>query len=74
MFKKRKLVVSLDRQDKDGTSEPLEPKQFEAKADYVIHKLEGIGGKVFLGFCVYILLDTYRQVQVANAIYQPQTS
>lgn len=71
--RKRKLVVSVEKRDKEQSTD-TEVKTFEAKADYVLHKLERVGTKVFVGFCVYILLDTYRQVAVVKSIYcQPQT-
>jgi hypothetical protein len=68
---KRKLVISVDKRDKEQSDED-KAKNFEAKADYVLHKLEKVGTNVFVGFCVYILLDTYRQVTVIKSIYPPQ--
>lgn len=70
MFKNRKLTVTVDKVRHD----PEDPHDifvdealFEKKADAVLSRLEEIGVKVFAGFCVYIILDTWRQVQVARA-------
>jgi hypothetical protein len=74
MFKNRKLVVTVDKKNKDETSEIQDPKQFENRAEYVLRKLERLGIKVLLGVCVYVALDTIRQVTVVNAINQPQVN
>lgn len=74
MFRNRKITVTVDKKDKDENAEIThDPMAFQKKAAFVLHKLENTGAKVFVGFCVYILLDTYRQVKVAETIYhQPE--
>lgn len=37
------------------------------KTDAVVRILENVGTKVFFGLCIYVLLDTRRQVSVAVA-------
>ncbi len=71
MFKNRQITVKLDKKEKDQTSDNIkDPHVFERSVDIVAHKLEGLGAKMFLGVCVYILLDTHRQVAVEKAKHQ----
>lgn len=71
MLRNRKIVVTLDKKDKDQTSGiSIEP-TFERKTEVILRNLEGLGAKMFLGVCIYVILDTRRQVAVANAIYHP---
>lgn len=73
MFKNRKLVVKVEKMNDGETVETLvDPRNFERNADIVMRKLESLGAKMFLGICVYIILDTRRQVAVANAIYHQE--
>lgn len=64
--KKRALEVKVVKRDKATTSETSNCDDFKEKASFVMHELEGVAAKMFLGVCVYILLDTYRQVQIAK--------
>lgn len=68
MFKNREIKVSVDKKDKNADSEShRDNRPIEEKAEAILKKLEKYGIKV--AFCVggYVLLDTYRQVQVAKA-------
>lgn len=69
MFKNREVKVTVAKKGKPQTVEDtiIEIKNWEDKTDYVLSKLQGIGTKIFLGVCVYITLDTVRQVTVAKA-------
>jgi hypothetical protein len=68
MFKNRKLTVSFDKQSKNATSEnSYGTPEFEKKAEVILHRLESLGAKMFLGVCVYVMLDTHRQVAVERA-------
>lgn len=68
MFRNKKLVVTVDKKDKEATPPaPSNRRDFEQKATFVLHKIESIGKKVFVGVCIYVALDTVRQVSVANA-------
>lgn len=72
MFKNRKLTVTVDkvRHDPEDLNDILVNEElFEKKADAVLSRFEELGVKVFAGFCVYIILDTWRQVQVAKTMY-----
>lgn len=67
MFKKRALEVKVVKSDKNAKQETSEDTDcFKDKAEFVLRRLESTGSKMFLGMCVYILLDTYRQVQIAK--------
>lgn len=69
----RTITVRMEKKDKKDKT-PMETsgdENFDKKADAVLYRLEELGAKMFLGVCAYILLDTYRQVKVAQAIYQP---
>lgn len=69
-MRNRQLTVKFEKRDKkaEGNQEPfVEEIQFERKADHVLSQLEDLGAKMFLGICVYVVLDTFRQVQVAKA-------
>lgn len=67
MFRNRKLTVTLDKQNKTAASEAPCTKEFEKKTDVVLRRLESLGAKMFLGVCVYVMLDTHRQVAVERA-------
>lgn len=68
MFRNRSLVVKVAKEDKDKTPEAACcHRTFEEKADIVRINFENLGRKVFLGVCIYIVLDTVRQTSVAKA-------
>lgn len=68
MFKNRKLTVTVDKLDKDQAPQAhQDPKSFERKTEVILSAVNSLGAKMFLGVCVYILLDTHRQVAVARA-------
>lgn len=73
MLKKRALIVKLDKAepknalaDEDRDIRPIEVKA-GAVTGTVLKKFEKVGWKVFGCVCVYVLLDTVRQVAVARA-------
>lgn len=66
MLRNRVIKVTLDKKEKDP-SEKVEPKTFEDKADVVLERLQVIGVQLFWGMCIYIWLDTRRQVKVEEA-------
>lgn len=72
MFKKRALIVKLDKAEpKNALAEDTDIRPIEIKAGAVtgtvLKKFEKVGWKVFGCVCVYVLLDTVRQVAVARA-------
>lgn len=68
MFKNRKLTVKVEKEKKNQIETiTRETKTFEEKTEYVLNKLQRIGIKVFAGVCIYIALDTVRQVAVVRA-------
>lgn len=71
MFKNRTLTVRMEKRNKDTDPDTPGTDDFDKRADAILIRLEDIGTKVFIGVCVYVLLDTYRQVKVANTIYHP---
>jgi hypothetical protein len=67
MFKNRQLTVKLDkRSESDAPEAAFDNVPFEAKTEVILRGLEGIGRKMFYGVCIYVLLDTRRQVAVAK--------
>lgn len=67
-FKDRAITVTVDKKTVDQIPEPpKDPQELEKKADFVLTKLETLGTKVFVGICIYVILDTRRQVAVARA-------
>lgn len=70
MFHNRKITVTVDKVDKPQLplGLPEDPEILEKKADMILHKLEKLGAKAFLGLCVYVVLDTHRQTAVAKAM------
>lgn len=68
MFKNRTLAVKVVKDEKEKEPEvTCCHRTFEEKTENVRDNLENLGRKVFLGICIYIVLDTYRQVSVAKA-------
>lgn len=71
MFRKKKALVVLRANQEDVVpGAPQDTVSFEQKVDIVLHKLEKVGVKVFAGVCIYIVLDTMRQVAVAQAVLE----
>ena len=67
MFEKRELRVKLDKVDKNPTSVgPQDKDAFEKKAVIVRHQIEHVAVKMFVGVCVYVILDTARQLAVSR--------
>ncbi len=68
MFRNRAITVKMDKITKDKTPEtPCDPQAFEKKAEVILHKLQRFGATMFVGVCVFVILDTRRQVAVAKA-------
>ena len=67
MLRDREITVRMNRQNKGEEAPAEEGLSFEEKADVVVKVLENIGTKLFAGLCLYILLDTRRQVMVEEA-------
>jgi len=66
MFKKHQLAVKVEKKNNDAPSYTIDPTSFSRKTAIVLDAIENVGKKVFLGVCIYVLLDTYRQVEVAK--------
>lgn len=67
MFKKRAIKVTLDKQDKKNPGEHQDTRLIEEKTEAILIKLGRFGAKVFAGVCIYVVLDTWRKVEVAKA-------
>ena len=68
--KKRQIRLSVEKVDKDQNA--LEPSAdgFD-KTAFVLDQVGRLGKKVFVGVCIYVILDTYRQVRIAEANNPP---
>lgn len=67
---RRNVTVNVSRptRERAETTEPIiDEIRSERRTDYVLSRTEEVALKVFAGVCVYVLLDTFRQVQVAKA-------
>jgi hypothetical protein len=72
MFKNRSFTIKVNRPNEDAPQDPtLDAENFEIRSDAILRKIERLGAKMFLGVCIYIALDTRRQVAVARANNQP---
>ena len=67
MFKNRSVTVKLDRPTKDTVNEPHDNRPIEVKVAKVLQTFEKVAVKAFVGVCIYVVLDTHRQVAVARA-------
>jgi len=68
MFKNRAVTVKIDRQTKNTVSEqPNDDRPIEEKAKAILQICEKVAVKAFVGVCIYVALDTHRQVAVARA-------
>lgn len=63
MFKNKELRIRMDKKDSEVPTIQDE-KSFERKVKIVFHHVEKIGVKIFVGVCVFVLLDTFRQVEI----------
>jgi hypothetical protein len=76
MFRNRAVLVKLSKTPKDQIAEePRDKRPVEDKVGAILKKLDKPALKVFGCVCVFVLLDTFRQVQVARAQqpYEPET-
>ena len=67
MFKNRAILVKLDKTNKDAIEEHKDVRLIEEKTGAILSRFEKAALKVFAGVCIYVVLDTFRQVQVAKA-------
>lgn len=73
-FNKRKMTVTFDK--KDDVKRPAwpttpDPEKFKKNTQAVMRGLQDIGAMVAVSVFAYVLLDTRRQVKVAEATYRP---
>jgi hypothetical protein len=68
---RRVLRIRLEKEPKSTTPETSDEETFEIRADTIRKTIESLGAKMFLGMCIYMLLDTRRQVKVAETIHHP---
>lgn len=68
-MRNRRVTLRLEKDKKanDPKDNFEEETLFERKAYIAKRAIESTAAKMFAGVCVYIVLDTYRQVQVAKA-------
>ena len=71
MLRKRQLTIKVEKkaptEKKDPNEIILEDNHFERKVQTVVRAFESTGAKMFLGVCIYVWLDTRRQVEIAKA-------
>lgn len=72
MFKNRKITVTMDKVDKkqEPTDSHEQERAFEEKVIFVTAAAKDVAKRVFIGVCIYVILDTHRQVSVARASNQ----
>jgi hypothetical protein len=70
-LRKRELRVQVGKVGEDNGPETTKNgRPFEDIADAILDRLESVGAKVFLGLCIYVVLDTYRQTQIERVKQQ----
>lgn len=67
MLRNRAVLVKLSKDKDAAVEEHHDDRPIEEKTGAILRKFEKVGIKVFAGICVYVLLDTFRQVAVARA-------
>lgn len=67
MFKNRKITVTVDKKNAEEELMASDPESFEKKTTIVLHQIESIGKKVFVGICIYVILDTARKVAIEQS-------
>lgn len=68
MFKNREIRIKLNKTPEGGAQDSSETiKDLDERADLVLHKVERLMVKMFIGVALYVALDTGRQVAVAQA-------
>lgn len=67
MFKNRAVLVKLSKTNEDAVDEHQDDRPIEEKAEAILKTLEKVAVKAFFGMCIYVMLDTHRQVAVARA-------
>lgn len=63
------ISVSRNKSDKSDKGEETEELTFPQKTEIVVHSVERVAFKLFVGVCVYVLLDTYRQCSIEGMKY-----
>jgi hypothetical protein len=72
-MRKRAIKLTLDKQDKDKDAEQdQDNRPIEEKTEAILKKFEKVGIKIFACGCVFILLDTWRKVQVEKASHHDE--
>lgn len=68
MFKDREIRIKLNKTNESESQDSSETiKDFDERADSVMHRVERLMVGMFVGIGIYVLLDTGRQVAVAKA-------
>lgn len=68
MFRNRAVLVKLSKtKNNEVVDETVDARPIEVKADAILQSLKKVGWQAFGCVCVYVLLDTFRQVAVARA-------
>ena len=68
MFKNRSVTIKVDKPTRDCVvNEPKDDRPIEEKVTAVLRTFEKVAVKAFVGVCIYVMLDTNRQVAVARA-------
>lgn len=68
MFRNRAVLVKLSKTPENETiGEVIDERLIEEKTDALLHSFEKFAIKAFGCLCIYVLVDTVRQVAVARA-------
>lgn len=70
MLRKRDITVKISKKGGDENTtvdEPIDYRLIEERAAAVVHVLEQVAIKAFVGVCIFVILDTHRQVAIAKA-------
>lgn len=71
MLRDRAIKVTMEKNKEKQTADTeADVKSFEEKTAFVLSSLENLATKAFVGFCIYVVLDTYRQTKIAEVMYQ----
>lgn len=69
MLKNRDVTLRIGKRINEETEngEAIESEPLEEKLRRVVHVLERPAKKLFAAVCIYVVLDTFRQVEIAKA-------
>lgn len=67
MRKKRVVTITIGKRDDEGMDREGNEAAFGQNVEAILRLAEQAATKVFIGICIYVVLDTHRKVATVRA-------